>query len=64
MAHLSDPRGALGAESDRMTRAQAIFAAVGIGIIFGGLWFISESNAPYHPEVPVTGGELVIASDG
>jgi len=47
-----------------MTRAQAIFAAVGIGIIFGGLWFISESNAPYHPEVPVTGGELVIASDG
>lgn len=64
MAYLSDPRGALAAESDRITRAQAIIAAVGVGIIFGGLWFISEMNAPYHPEIPVTGGDVIIASDG
>lgn len=64
MAHLSDPRGALAEEADKITRAQAIFAAVGVAIIFGGLWFISETNAPYHPEVPATGGELIVASDG
>ena len=50
MAFISDPRGARRTESDTLTRAQLIFAAAGLAIIFGGLWLISEMNAPYHPQ--------------
>ena len=63
MAHISDPRGSLAAESDRITRAQAIFAAVGIGIIISGLWFVAQTNAPYHPEVLTAEDALIFAAD-
>ena len=64
MAFVSDPRGARRAESDGTTRAHLIFAAGGLAIIFGGLWLISEMNAPYHPQGELLGQEtLIIAED-
>ncbi len=29
---------------------QIIFMVVGIAIIVGGLWFVYEGDAPYHPD--------------
>ncbi|WP_370399990.1 hypothetical protein [Sulfitobacter sp. JB4-11] len=63
MAFVSDPKGARGIESDRITLAQAIFAAVGLTIILGGLWLISEMNAPYHPDGAATAGDVMIVAD-
>ncbi|GLT12845.1 hypothetical protein PVW51_01580 [Sulfitobacter sp. PR48] len=50
-------------QSDDRGLSQAIFIMVGIGIILGGLWFLYQSTAPYHPDV--TGGqeEIYLSTD-
>ena len=35
-------------------RSQAIFVAVGLAIILGGLWLLYSNTGPYHPDVPVS----------
>jgi len=43
--------------------SQALFVLAGLAIIAGGIWTLYMSNAPYHPEVGMTGGEVFLASE-
>tara|TARA_R110002124_G_scaffold100496_2_gene247445 strand:- start:944 stop:1093 length:150 start_codon:yes stop_codon:yes gene_type:complete len=38
-------------QKDKRGLSQAIFIAVGIAIILGGLWVLYQSSAPYHPDI-------------
>ncbi len=44
-------------------RSHLIFVGVGITIIVGGLWFLYDSTAPYHPDFPVTDSQEIQTSD-
>ena len=35
-------------------RSHAIFIAVGVAIILGGLWLLYSNTGPYHPDIPVS----------
>ena len=35
-------------------RSQAIFIAVGVAIVLGGLWLLYDNTGPYHPDQPMT----------
>ncbi|APE44905.1 hypothetical protein BOO69_16945 [Sulfitobacter alexandrii] len=48
---------------DDKALSQAIFIVVGLAIIAGGLWFLYQDNAPYHPDVSGTEGELYLSTD-
>ena len=50
--------------NDKRGLSQAIFIAVGLAIILSGLWFLYQSNAPYHPETSGAEGEIYLATDG
>lgn len=43
--------------------SQTLFVLVSITIIVGGLWTLYMGDAPYHPEVSATQGEIFLASD-
>jgi hypothetical protein len=49
-------------KSSDLTRSHLIFVAVGLAIIVGGLWLLYVSDAPYHPDVPVSGSEDVYST--
>ena len=36
-------------------RGQAVFIAVTLSIVLGGLWFLSGLDGPYHPAGEVSG---------
>ncbi|QFT58454.1 hypothetical protein FIU94_06400 [Sulfitobacter sp. THAF37] len=50
------------AKNDK-TLSQAIFIIVGVMIIAGGLWFLYQDTAPYHPDVSGAEGELYLSDD-
>lgn len=50
-------------KEDKRGLSQAIFIAVGIAIILGGLWFLYQSTAPYHPDTSGAEGEIFLATD-
>ena len=52
-----DPGASAVSDAD-LGRSQAIFIAVGLAIVLGGLWMLYGSDGPYHPEGPVTRGEV------
>lgn len=41
-------------KTDGSSRSQMIFIAVGLAIVFGGLWLLYDAEGPYHPDIPVT----------
>ena len=41
-------------EDANLGRSQAIFMAIGVAIILGGLWLLYGNTGPYHPDIPVT----------
>ncbi len=52
-----DPRAPAASDAD-LGRSQAIFIAVGLAIVLGGLWMLYGSEGPYHPEGSVTQSEV------
>ena len=54
MGNRSETRRATAVGDAELGRSQAIFVAVGLVIVLGGLWLLYQSDGPYHPEVPIT----------
>ncbi len=47
------PKASSASDAD-LGRSQAVFIAIGLAIVMGGLWLLYQSDGPYHPEFPVT----------
>lgn len=43
------------------TFSQTMFVLTGLAIIAGGLWNLYMSDAPYHPKVVSSEGEIYLA---
>ncbi len=52
-----NPRASTASDAD-LGRSQVIFIAVGLAIVLGGLWMLSQAEGPYHPEGPVTRSQV------
>ena len=49
--------------TDETNKSQAIFIAVGLAIVLGGLWLLYDADGPYHPEAPVSDALLYDTTD-
>lgn len=45
------------------TFSQALFVLTGLAIIAAGSWNLYMSDAPYHPDVDASEGEIYLAQD-
>lgn len=52
-----------GNRDDNRGTSQMVFIAVGLAIIVGGLWFLYDANLPYHPDFPVSEGQVIVVDD-
>lgn len=61
MAHHSNSMS--DSKNDNRGVSQMIFIIVGLVIIVSGLWFLYQDNAPYHPDVTGSEGEIYLPAD-
>ncbi len=43
--------------------AHVLFFTIALTIIFGGLWSLYMSDAPYHPDIVMSEGEIYLAQE-